>query len=131
MQRLYFFIELAILNAAPVVELDNFFQRLMTSIVHVWACVGNLAQAWRLKPSFVLFELGYLIPAEIGVGLVEADTQIVIVVGGQVEARGLRSRHDRQCSWLCSGTESIRALPIPIARSDRPSGIDPTVNSRR
>ena len=64
--------------------LDDFFERLHAAVVHVGAGAGDLAQRRRLERALVAFDLGHLEAAEVGLGVVDADADVVERLVGEI-----------------------------------------------
>src|SRR5579864_2637741 len=86
MQQFHFYIQVPVWLPAFVVKLHNIFKSFQTAIVHVGSCVGDLAQRRRLECAPVLRIVRDGEAADVGVGLVGADSEVGVGVAGEIHA---------------------------------------------
>src|SRR4030095_13716320 len=74
-----------ILDSAPVVESDDFLERLLAAIVHIGTTRGHGPECCRLEGALIALVLCHSVATEVRVGLIHAHADIAVILVGEVE----------------------------------------------
>src|SRR4030095_16634964 len=76
-----------ILDSAPVVESDDFVERLLAAVVHIGTTPGHVPECWCLEGALIGLVLRHGVATEVRVGFIHAHADIAVILVGEVEPR--------------------------------------------